>query len=107
MGKRRPSADDKRLVAEIAARCKSLREVRGLSLQEAGDRAGFTKSHMWDFEQGHSVNPTIRMLIGLARAYGVSLEHIVGLATGEPPLHHEAMRIASEIDQLLRKSGRS
>lgn len=101
MSRRRLDVDDK-LIAEIAARCVALRESRGLSLQEAGERAGFTKSHMWQFEQGRAVNPTIRMLLGLARAYGVSLEHIVGISTGEPPLHPDALRIAADIDRLLR-----
>jgi transcriptional regulator with XRE-family HTH domain len=73
-----------------------------LTLQEAGDRAGFAKSHMWEFERGRAVNPTIRMLLGLARAYGVSLEHIVGISTGEPPLHPDALRIAGDIDRLLQ-----
>ena len=103
MSKRRLDVDDK-LIAQIATRCVKLREKRGLTLQEAGDRAGFTKSHMWDFEQGRSVNPTIRMLLGLARAYGVSLEHIVGISTGEPPLHPEALRIAADVDRIIRNA---
>lgn len=101
MSKRRIEVDDK-LIADIAARCCDLRRARGLSLDEAGERAGFTKSHMWEFEQGRAANPTIRMLLGLARAYGVSLEHIVGISTGEPPLHPEALRIAADVDRLLR-----
>lgn len=106
MSKRHLDVDDK-LIAQIAARCVALREERGLSLQEAGDRAGFTKSHMWEFEQGRAVNPTIRMLLGLARAYGVSLEHIVGISTGKPPLDPDAIRIAADIDRLLRKARRN
>lgn len=101
MSRRRVDVDDK-LIGEIAARCVRLRDQRGLSLQEAGDRAGFTKSHMWEFEQGRAANPTIRLLLGLARAYGVSLEHIVGITTGEPPLHPDALRIAADVDRLLR-----
>ena len=104
MSKRRSQVDDK-LIREIASRCAELRERRGLSLDEAGERAGFTKSHMWEFEQGRSSNPTIRMLLGLARAYGVSLEHIVGLSTAEPPLHPEALRIAADVDRLIRNGG--
>ncbi len=103
MSKRQLDVDDK-LIAQIAARCVALREKRGLSLQEAGDRAGYTKSHMWAFEQGRAVNPTIRMLLGLARAYGVSLEHVVGISTGEPQLHPDAIRIAADVDRLLRKA---
>jgi len=42
-----------------------------LSLQEAADRAGITKSHMWELEQGRAVNPTVWTVYGLARAFGV------------------------------------
>lgn len=93
-----------RTVADMAARCASLRKARGLSLDEAGKRAGITKSHMWEFEQGRAVNPTIRMMIGLARAYGVSLAYVIGTSTDTPPLHPEAIRIAADIDRLLRAS---
>lgn len=101
MSKRRLDVDSK-LIAEMAVRCAGLRKRRGLSLDEAGQRAGITKSHMWEFEQGRAVNPTLRMLLGLARAYGVSLEHIVGISTGCPPLHADALRIAADVDRLLR-----
>jgi len=95
---------DEVLVSDIAKRCAALREARGLSLQEAGDRAGFAKSHMWEFEQGRSRNPTIKYLLGLARAYGVSLDHLLGGSSKAPPLDSEALRIACEIDALLRKA---
>lgn len=106
MSKRQPDVDDK-LIAQIAARCAKLREAHGLSLQESGDRAGFTKSHMWEFEQGRATNPSIRMLLGLARAYGVSLDYIIGISTGEPPLDPDAIRIAADVDRLLRKARRN
>lgn len=95
---------DEVIVSEIAKRCADLRAARGLSLQEAGDRAGFTKSHMWEFEQGRSRNPTIKYLLSLARAYGVSLDHIIGGSASAPPIDPEAMRIACEVDALLRKA---
>jgi len=47
------------------------RATLGLSLQEVADRAGITKSHMWELEQGRSVNPTIWTVYGLSRALGV------------------------------------
>ena len=50
-----------------------------LSLQEVADRAGITKSHMWELEQGRSVNPTVRTVHGLARALGVPF---VAMAAG-------------------------
>lgn len=95
---------DDELISAIASRCRDLREQRGLSLQEAGDRAGYTKSHMWEFEQGRSTNPTIRMLLGLARAYGVSMHYLLGADTKQPPLDPDALRIAADVDRLLRKA---
>lgn len=50
-----------------------------LSLQELSDRAGITKSHMWELEQGRSINPTIRTVHGLAKALGISF---VSMAAG-------------------------
>ena len=95
---------DDELVSGVASRCRDLREQQGLSLQEAGDRAGFTKSHMWEFEQGRSANPTIRMLLGLARAYGVSMHYLLGIDPKRPPLDPDAIRIAADVDRLLRKA---
>lgn len=51
----------------------------GLSLQEVADRAGITKSHMWELEQGRAVNPTVRTVYGLSRALGISF---VAMAAG-------------------------
>jgi ribosome-binding protein aMBF1 (putative translation factor) len=50
-----------------------------LSLKEVADRAGITKSHMWELEQGRAVNPTVRTVHGLARALGIPF---VSMAAG-------------------------
>jgi len=47
------------------------RATLGLSLQEVANRAGITKSHMWELEQGRAVNPTVWTVYGLSRALGV------------------------------------
>ena len=46
----------------------SARADFGLSLQDLADRAGITKSHLWDLEQGRSVNPTVLTIHRLAEA---------------------------------------
>ena len=51
----------------------------GLSLQDVADRAGITKSHMWELEQGRAVNPTVRTVHGLAKALGIPF---VSMAAG-------------------------
>lgn len=90
------------VVATIAARMRELREARGLSLQDVAGRAGIAKSHVWQIEQGKSANPTIATTVGIARALGVSLDYLAGLSTAQPDLHPEALRIACEVDALLR-----
>lgn len=55
------------LAEELAA----ARKVARMSLQEVGDKAGCTKSHVWEIEQGRACNPTVETVAGLARALGV------------------------------------
>jgi transcriptional regulator with XRE-family HTH domain len=92
-----------KVVKKIAARCAELREQHGLSLQDVADRAELSKSHIWDLEQGRARNPTVDTAVRLARAFGVSLDYMTGLSNNVPTLHPEALRIACEIDTLLRK----
>lgn len=90
------------IVAAIANRMREIREARGLSLQDVATRAGIAKSHIWEIERGRSANPTIATTVGIARALGVSLDHLTGLSAAQPDLHPEALRIACEVDALLR-----
>ena len=91
------------IAATIAKRCIKLREERDMSLQDVADRAGLSKSHVWDLEQGRSRNPTVDTAVRLSRAFGVSLDYLIGVGTAKPDLHPEALRIACEIDALLRR----
>lgn len=88
----------------IAARMKELRAERKISLQELADRAGTSKSHIWSLEQGRSRNPTIEMALSIANALGVSFDYLAGLSSDRPDLHPEALRIACEIDMILRRA---
>lgn len=47
-----------------------------------------------------SSDPPVRKII--ARALGVSLDYLAGLSAAQPDLHPEALRIACEVDALLR-----
>jgi transcriptional regulator with XRE-family HTH domain len=56
------------------------REDEGLSLSKAAAKVGITKAHLWELEDGRAVNPTIKTLAGLARAYGTSVSYLAHLA---------------------------
>ena len=88
----------------IASRMAETRALRGLSLQDVADRADMSKSHIWELEKGRSPNPTISTAIAICRALGVSLDYLTGLSATLPDLHPEAMRIACEVDALIRKA---
>lgn len=86
----------------IAARIRQLRSERSLSLQQLADRSNLSKAHIWELEKGKACNPTIRAAVTIAAALGVSLDYLCGLSTTQPALHPEALRIACEVDALLR-----
>ena len=97
-----PSGD--KIARNIATRMVERRTALGLSLQEVADRCGLSKSHIWDMEQGHSRNPTVATAVAVASTLGVSLDHLTGIGTDKVLLHPEALRIACEIDALIRRT---
>ena len=91
------------VAATIARNAKGLRKAHRLTLQEVADRGGLAKSYVWEIENGKNTNPSIKTLVSLCRALGCSLDGLVGMQTHmKPQLRPEAMRIAVEVDTLLR-----
>lgn len=102
MAKRNHAPSALEIADTVASRTNELRANRGYTLDDLAKRAGITKSHVWEIEQGRSTNPTVATCVALSRALGVSLEYLIGITSKAPALHPEAMRIALEIDWLLR-----
>lgn len=88
--------------AALGTRIKLLREMRDMSLQQVGDAAGLTKSHVWELEQGRSVNPTVNAVWGLAAALCVSPSMLLGLDDKMPPIDPVALRIAGIVDREIK-----
>lgn len=88
----------------ISRRIGELRALHKMSLQELADRVGTSKSYLWELEQGRSRNPTIEMTVAIAGSLGVSLDYLTGLSAAMPSIHPEALRIACEVDALLRRA---
>lgn len=67
------------LAAAIGSKIKSLREVRGLKLEQLAFESGMTsKGHLSDLEHGR-VNPTVATLRGVAAQLGVGLFDLVNV----------------------------
>lgn len=90
--------------AALGARIKLLRDMRGMSLQAVADAASLTKSHVWDLEQGRSVNPTVNAIWGLSAALCVSPAMLLGLDDRMPPIDPVALRIAGIVDREMKKA---
>jgi transcriptional regulator with XRE-family HTH domain len=58
-------------VLTLGEELKRARSDARMSLQEVADASGFTKSHVWEIEQGRSRNPTVAVIAGLSKGLGV------------------------------------
>jgi len=63
---------DKATLAQLGTRVRELREARGWSQNDLGEAASVDRSHVSDIERGLA-NPTVHVLIRLARALGSEL----------------------------------
>lgn len=62
----------------LGARLKDLRIKKNQSLQEVADAVGASKAHVWEIERGGSKNPSMDLLMGLAKHFGVSVTYLIG-----------------------------
>lgn len=91
------------ITLKIGINAKGIRKARRLTLQQVADSAGLAKSYVWEIESGNNTNPSITSLVKLCGALGCSLDGLVGRNEYmEPRLRPEAMKIAVEVDALLR-----
>ncbi|MFF7456908.1 helix-turn-helix domain-containing protein [Kitasatospora sp. NPDC008115] len=84
-----PTANDDvtQLIAAIGPRLRALRLGRGLTLDALAAGTGISVSTLSRLESGHR-RPTLDLLIPLARAHRVALDHLIAApATGDPRLH--------------------
>lgn len=88
----------------LGTRIKLLREMRDMSLQAVADAAGLTKSHVWELEQGRSVNPTVNAVWGLSAALCVSPAMLLGIDDKLPPIEPVALKIAGIVDREIKRA---
>lgn len=61
----------------MGRRLKRLRKDRRLTLVEASNGAGLSKSYVWDMENNKLPNPGANNILSIARSYGVSVEFVL------------------------------
>jgi transcriptional regulator with XRE-family HTH domain len=86
------SLNDKAYIAAITGRrIRTLRQRLRLTLDETAAQAGISKPYLSQVERGHAT-PSLRALIGIARALGVSLQHFIE-TPGEAQIVRRAERL--------------
>lgn len=90
-------------MALFASRLRETRDLRRMTLQDVADASGFTKSHVWELENGSARNPTVRAVWSLARALCVSPAWLLGLDHEaihlDPLVHQVAALINTELER--------
>jgi transcriptional regulator with XRE-family HTH domain len=71
-----------------------------MSLQDVADAVGASKAHIWDLERGASQNPSMELLVAMAKAFKVSVAELIGEATGPTDANPEIMRLYSHLKEL-------
>lgn len=79
----------------IAVNMKRRREELGLSLQGVGDRAGMSKSAIWELEQGRNPNPTIKTVLALIRALSMPLNDLLGVDVSQPSMTEQELALVA------------
>lgn len=69
-------AAEARLPRNLAANVRALREARGKTQQQLASRVGLPRA-TWAHLEGGGANPTLAVLVKVARALGVTLEELV------------------------------
>ncbi|WP_449281831.1 helix-turn-helix domain-containing protein [Leucobacter sp.] len=83
------------ILSAIGPRLRRLRQARGLTLTAVAERSGLSVSALSRIETGRR-QPTLDVLLPLARTYEVSLDQLVAApATGDPRVHLEPQRAAT------------
>ena len=72
------------------------REAWGYSLQALADRIGASKAHVWEMEQGRTVNPTAALIGRLSEALVIPPIHILNAALLSQRLQRTALETPND-----------
>lgn len=87
----------------LALKMKELRIKKGMSLQDVADKVGASKAHIWDLETARSKNPSIELVINLAKTFGVSVAELIGESPTADNESSMALGMYRELKELSEK----
>jgi transcriptional regulator with XRE-family HTH domain len=76
------------------------RERNRKSLQELADAVGASKAHIWELETGRAKNPSIELLMKLAKTFDVSVSDLIDENPGAPDDSPELVALYRELKEL-------
>jgi transcriptional regulator with XRE-family HTH domain len=68
---------------QIGAKIRRLRLEKGLTLDQLADKAGSSKSYLWELENKNPPRPSVEKLAGIAKALEVTVDYLIGSDTPE------------------------
>jgi transcriptional regulator with XRE-family HTH domain len=68
---------------QIGTRIRALRRDRELTLDQLAERAGLSKSYLWELENKDPPRPSAEKLAGIAKALEVTVDYFMGADTPE------------------------
>jgi transcriptional regulator with XRE-family HTH domain len=63
---------------QIGTRIRALRRDRELTLDQLAERAGLSKSYLWELENKDPPRPSAEKLAGIAKALEVTVDYFMG-----------------------------
>ena len=87
------------------AKIRALRKTRGYTLEQLAERAGSSKSYIWELENKAPPRPSAELLARIATALGVTIEYLLdktGTVTEEDSADAAFFRKYKKLDEADR-----
>lgn len=84
----------------VGARIKALRKNKNLTLDQLAERAGLSKSYLWELENKDPPRPSGEKLAGLAKGLEVTVDYLLGTDPAESLVTAEDKAFFREYQQM-------
>lgn len=87
----------------VGGRIRLVRTKRGWSLEQLADKAGISKSFLWEVERGSDIGG--ERLLRVANALNASLDYLMRGQVSEDENKTSPVEIPAEVDELAKEAG--